>query len=174
MLGGAFGCGPIAVAPQPPLEVADAIVVLGNRPPVDRDGNVQPETRRRVATGVGLWFRGLAPVIVMTGGPAPFGVVEADVMRDAAVRLGVPPERVLTERASTDTIGNARGTVSMLCRQGLQRAGACRPSVIIVSSPTTWAGPGRCLNARGLACSWQRLRHRRSVTITSALPGTSA
>jgi len=128
-------CGRIRVEPQPPLKTADAIVVLGNRPPVDAEGNVQPETLRRVKTGVRLWYLGLAPVLLMTGGPAPFGVVEADVMRTLAIRLGVPPERILTERRSRDTVGNARGSVALLCGRAGKPGADCSPEVIVVSSP---------------------------------------
>src|SRR5690606_31295793 len=52
---------PPAVEPRP----AEAIVVLGNRPPVLPDGSIAPETARRVRRGVALYERGLAPVLVM-------------------------------------------------------------------------------------------------------------
>lgn len=129
-------CGPIVVGPQPMLERAEAVVVLGNRPPVDRQGRVQPETYRRVKQGVALWYRGLAPILVMTGGPAPYGVVEADIMRDLAVRWGVPSERIVRERRSQNTIENARQTVALLCaKRPAAPPASCEPRIIVVSSP---------------------------------------
>lgn len=113
------------------LRRADVIVVLGNRPPVDAEGNVMPETRRRVEAGVELFKAGLAEEMVMAGGPAPHDRVEAEVMRDLAVELGVPAHAIRMERRSRDTIENARNTVALLCG-GMQ---PCYPSVIVVSSP---------------------------------------
>lgn len=126
------GCATLLVETAEPLTPAEAIVVLGNRPPADANGRVLPETARRVRHGVRLFRRGLAPRMVMTGGPAPHGLVEADVMKDLAVRLGVAPEAIATERASRSTVENARLTVEMLCA-GLD--GGCSPRVIVVSSP---------------------------------------
>jgi uncharacterized SAM-binding protein YcdF (DUF218 family) len=119
--------------PQQPLAPAEAIVVLGSGPPVDKDGRPQAELKRRVAQGVKVFQQGLAPVLVMTGGNTYLNYYEADVMRDAAVKLGVPESAIRREREARDTIGNARGTINLLC-QGKERS-TCAPSVIVVSSP---------------------------------------
>jgi uncharacterized SAM-binding protein YcdF (DUF218 family) len=113
------------------LRGADVIVVLGNRPPTDADGHVMPETRRRVEAGVALFQAGLAEGMVMAGGPAPDGRVEAEVMRDLAVELGVPARAIRMERRSRDTIENARNTLELLCDGPYP----CYPSIIVVSSP---------------------------------------
>ena len=113
------------------LRMADVIVVLGNRPPTDADGNVMPETRRRVEAGVELFEAGLAEGMVMSGGPAPHGRVEAEVMRDLAVELGVPASAIRIEGRSRDTIENARNTLALLC----DGPRPCCPSIIVVSSP---------------------------------------
>ena len=126
-----LGCGSTLLPPTTPLRQADAIVVLGNRPPTDAAGHVMPETRRRVERGVALFHAGLADTLVMTGGPAPHGRVEAEVMRDLALSLGVPAEAVRVEPRSTDTIENARYTVALLC----EGEALCFPSVIVVSTP---------------------------------------
>lgn len=126
-----------ACSPRPPvtsapsLPRADAIVVLGNRPPVDADGKVRPELRRRVETGVRLWKEGRAPLLVMTGGPAPSGHVEAEVMRELAVTLGVPRDAIRVEGRSRDTIENAGFTLAMLC----EADASCEPRLLVVSSP---------------------------------------
>lgn len=125
-------CTPHALVPPTRTpERAHAIVVLGNRPPVDPDGNVRPELRRRVETGVRLFHEGVAPRLVMAGGPAPSGHVEAEVMRELAISLGVPEEVIVVEPSSTDTIENAGFTVALLC-------GAdplCSPRLVVVTSP---------------------------------------
>lgn len=126
-----------ACSPLPPTRThappadADAIVVLGNRPPVDERGQVRPELRRRVETGVRLWREGRAPLLVMTGGLAPSGHVEAEVMRELAVSLGVPREAIRVEGRSQDTIENAGFTLALLCGD---RA-TCEPHLLVVSSP---------------------------------------
>ncbi len=110
------------------LRRADAIVVLGNRPPL-RGGEVAPETGRRVRRGVELWRRGLAPVLVVTGGSVR--PTEAEVMARFAEELGVPREAIVLEDRARDTAENARFTIEALCAG--QRE--CAPRVIVVSSP---------------------------------------
>lgn len=114
----------------PPLRPADAIVVLGNRPPVDALGRPRPEVRRRVDAGVALHRMGLAPRLLMTGGKSG-GYVEAEVMRDVALELGAPPAAILLEGASQSTITNARNSIRLLRRT----MGKSAVSVIVVSSP---------------------------------------
>ncbi|MBO6934472.1 MAG: YdcF family protein [Deltaproteobacteria bacterium] len=124
------GCA--TVPPPHGLGPADAIVVLGNRPPVEPDGSVRFETRKRVEAGVRVYRRGLAPILLMAGGPAPSGHVEAEVMRDLAIELGVPASAIRIEPRSTDTIENARFSVALLC-EGQEEP--CTPHVIVVTSP---------------------------------------
>ena len=141
---GSLGC---ASLPQPaPLRQADAIVVLGNRPPVDEQGRVRPETRARVEAGVRAYRQGLAPVLLMTGGPAPSGAVEAEVMRALAIELGVPAEAILTEPRSSDTIDNARFSMALLCEG---EAEPCIPAVIVVTSPYHLERAGRLFECAG-------------------------
>lgn len=132
---GALGCGaPLGrelFVPARPLTRADAIVVLGNRPPRGPDGRIAPELERRVRRGVELYQQGLAPRLVVTGGPAPGGGTEAEVMAAHARALGVPDGAIVREDRSRDTAENARFSVAALC--GGRRA--CRPRVIVVSSP---------------------------------------
>jgi uncharacterized SAM-binding protein YcdF (DUF218 family) len=119
--------------PEEPLFPAEAIVVLGYGPPVEKDGSLKPELKRRVAQGVKLYEQGLAPALVMTGGNTYADYYEADVMRDLAAALGVPEAAILREREAFDTITNARDTVALLC-QGREPE-TCAPEVILVSSP---------------------------------------
>lgn len=113
------------------LRRADAIVVLGNRPPLDENGQVAPETARRVRRGVALFQAGLAPLMVVTGGRSPSGAIEADVMAAYARELGVPEEAILREPRARDTAENAGYSIALLCEDRAD----CAPSVIVVSSP---------------------------------------
>jgi uncharacterized SAM-binding protein YcdF (DUF218 family) len=110
----------------------EAIVVLGNRPPTDVSGRVMPETNRRVERGVELYQRGHAPILLMTGGPAPRGAIESEVMRSLAVELGVPEDAIRIETKSRNTIENARFTKQLLSEQG---EATHRPKIILVTSP---------------------------------------
>ncbi len=130
----AAGCGVPGrelFLPTVPLHRADAIVVLGNRPPLDEDGHVAPETARRVERGAELFREHLAPRLVVTGGRDPDGTVEADVMARYAEELGVPASAIVREGRARDTAENAGYSVAALCGG---RAG-CHPRVIVVSSP---------------------------------------
>lgn len=119
--------------PAPPLgEEAEAIVVLGNRPPVEPDGRLRHETRRRLERGLELLGAGHAPLLLLVGGPYPGGGTEAEVMADHARHAGVPSEALLLETSSTNTVENARESVRLLCAE---RGASCHPDIILVSSP---------------------------------------
>ncbi len=110
-------------------ETIDAIVVLGHRPPLEKQ-SVEYETRARVEHGVALWRARRAPVVLMTGGRSTPETIEADVMADYAISLGVPTSAILRERDSRDTIENARFSIPML-RRALNVA---TPRVLLVTS----------------------------------------
>ncbi len=83
----------------------DAIVVLGY--PADGDGNPTPEGLSRVSEAVREYERGVAPRILISGGPAHNRFVEADVMAAAAAAQGIPPSAIFVETKARDTIQNA-------------------------------------------------------------------
>jgi uncharacterized SAM-binding protein YcdF (DUF218 family) len=121
--------GACASVPAPTAAVAaDAILVLGHRPPLHQ-GVIESELRARVDHGVALYRAGRAPWLLMSGGESTPGVVEADVMGTHAERQGVPAGAILRERASRDTIENVRMSVALL-RARLQRA----PRLLLVTS----------------------------------------
>ena len=66
----------------------DAIIVLGT--PSRLDGTPSPEQRERVLEGVREYRAGIAPRIIMTGGPAHNHFVEAHTMAELAASQGVP------------------------------------------------------------------------------------
>lgn len=81
---------------------SDAIVVLGA---AQYDGRPSPVLKARLDHAVDLYRRGVAPVIIMTGGQAPGDTVsEAVVSRRYAIRQGVPAAAILTERGGMTTV----------------------------------------------------------------------
>ncbi|MDB4971749.1 MAG: hypothetical protein JWN48_90 [Myxococcaceae bacterium] len=108
----------------------DAIVVLGHRPPLGPEG-LEYETRARVEQGVALHREGRAPWLLFSGGPSTPEAIEADVMASYATEHGAATAAVLRERASRDTIENARLSVALLREKlGLTRA----PRLLLVTS----------------------------------------
>ena len=107
-----------ALIENDPLHPADAILVLAGD---SREGD-------RVRHAVGLFKRGLAPLLVLSGTPMGFRTHEADVMRRHAEFLGVPSSRILTVRHNTDSTKEEAGVVvPTLKRRGLK-------NVILVTS----------------------------------------
>ncbi|MFY0527100.1 YdcF family protein [Archangium gephyra] len=75
-----------------------------------------------------LYHQGLAPRLLFSGGVGLHPPSEARVMRDLAVRLGVPPEACLLEEQSHSTEQNARFSAELLRSLGARR-------VVVVSDP---------------------------------------
>lgn len=82
----------------------DTIVVLGT--PSKSDGTPSPEQRERVLEGVREYKAGIAPHIIMTGGPAHNHFVEAHTMAQLAAAQGVPSSDILEEPQALNTIQN--------------------------------------------------------------------
>lgn len=126
LLGSAFGlavaCGSLValghyLAPEDPLERADAIIALSG------------DQGARVRTAVELWKQGFAPVIVFAGASLDVSSPpSAELMKREALRLGVPAERVLIEPYSQTTAENASRVVDMLAAHNIKTA-------ILVTSP---------------------------------------
>lgn len=115
-LGGLVALGHY-LAPEDPLERADAIVALSG------------DQGARTRTAVELWKQGLAPVIVFAGASLdPASPPSAELMKREALRLGVPADRVLVEPYSGTTEENATRVVDMLAAHNIKTA-------ILVTSP---------------------------------------
>ena len=74
---------------------------------MQRNGGLGGAAGRRVLRGSETYGRGIAPVVVVSGGRRWHGCVEADVMRDALVALGVPDSAIIREMSSLNTAQNA-------------------------------------------------------------------
>jgi uncharacterized SAM-binding protein YcdF (DUF218 family) len=82
----------------------DTIIVLGT--PANADGTPSPEQRDRTLEGVREFKAGIAPHLILTGGPAHNQFVEAHVMATLAIAQGVPPSAVIEEDQAQNTVQN--------------------------------------------------------------------
>ena len=82
----------------------DTLIVLGT--PAKLDGTPSPELRERIDESVREYKAGVAPHLIMTGGPAHNRFVEGEVMADSAVAGGVPRDAIVVEGQAKDTIQN--------------------------------------------------------------------
>jgi uncharacterized SAM-binding protein YcdF (DUF218 family) len=98
----------------------DAIIVLGSK--VDSDGNPTPEQLARVTEGVREYERGVAPRLILTGGPTHDGFVEARVMARAAEAQGIPASALWLDPQAMDTIQNACNSERILQAHGWRSA----------------------------------------------------
>ena len=105
----------------------DTIIVLGT--PANPDGTPSPEQRERTLEGVREYRAGVAPRIIMSGGPAHNHYVEADVMAALAGRNGVQDSAILEEGKSQNTVQNAYYSVKIMQSHGWH-------SAEVVSSPS--------------------------------------
>lgn len=105
---------------------SDVVVVLGAR--VQPDGQPSPALRARIEKAVDLYRQGVAPRLLFSGGVGLHPPAEARVMKELAVRLGVPAEACLLEEQSHSTEQNARFSAEVLRALGARR-------VVVVSDP---------------------------------------
>ena len=95
------------------------------------------ETRPRGSVAVG------EILVVTSGGRKWEGIVEADALRDAVARDGVPPAAVLRERCSFSTRENAEYVARLLGRRGID-------GVILVTNGWHMARAAALFRAQGL------------------------
>jgi uncharacterized SAM-binding protein YcdF (DUF218 family) len=112
-----LGPGFVLDTPQPAPQPADAIVVISG-----------DEQMARFQEGVTLYESGYGKYLVFSGAAFDNGTSNADVMRELAVRRGVPEQAILEEPLGEDTWGNALHTRQVLERYGVR-------SALLVTSP---------------------------------------
>ena len=105
---------------------ADVIVVLGAAQYV---GRPSPVLRARLDHAISLWTRGLAPVLIVTGGKGAGDTTsEGAVSRQYALRHGVPDSAILVESQGRTTQESLETVANMMQARDLDRA-------ILVSDP---------------------------------------
>ena len=104
----------------------DAIVVMGA---AQYDGRPSPVLRARLDHALALYRRGLAPLVVVTGGNQPGDrFTEAAVGAQFLVAQGVPAGAIVQETAGQTSWQSLEAVGALLRARGLQR-------VLLVSDP---------------------------------------
>lgn len=116
---------------KPPLtsliqEKYNAIIILGY--PATKDGMPSPIMRERVIKAVELFNEGYANYIICSGGNAHNKYVEADIMINLAMSLGIPHNCLIREGRSVNTYGNILNSVEIMKKKDWE-------SAIVVTSP---------------------------------------
>ena len=105
---------------------SDAIVVLGAAQYV---GRPSPVLRARLDHAIALWSRGLAPLLIVTGGTGLGDTTsEGAVSREYALKHGIPDSAILVESQGRTTRESLEVVAEMMHGRDLDRA-------ILVSDP---------------------------------------
>jgi uncharacterized SAM-binding protein YcdF (DUF218 family) len=105
---------------------ADAICVLGA---AEYDGKPSPILRARLDQARSLYNRGIAPLIITTGGGGGDEFSEGAVGRDYLMATGVPEDAIIAETKSKNSEESARRVGIIAHANGLHK-------LVIVSDPT--------------------------------------
>ena len=101
-----FAAALTIIGEQDTTKAADVIIVLGSG--LRDDGRPGPALTRRSRHGAELWHRGIAPLIICTGGQSEYYPrTEADACRQILLERGLPLDAVLMEERSRSTEENA-------------------------------------------------------------------
>jgi uncharacterized SAM-binding protein YcdF (DUF218 family) len=104
----------------------DAIVVLGA---AQYDGTPSPQLAARLDHVVTLYDRGVAPLVVVTGGKQPSDrFTEAESSAAYLTERGVPGDAIAMESAGRSTYESLANTAELLRQRGLD-------SVVVVTDP---------------------------------------
>jgi uncharacterized SAM-binding protein YcdF (DUF218 family) len=104
----------------------DAIVVLGA---AQYDGRPSPQLAARLDHVIALWPRGVAPIVVVTGGKQPEDrFTEAEASARYLVDHGVPEDALVFENAGRSTYESLEGVADELHARGLR-------TVLLVTDP---------------------------------------
>lgn len=104
----------------------DAIVVMGV---AQYDGRPSPQLRARLDHVVTLWSRGVADVVVTTGGNQPGDrFTEAEASANYLIDAGVPESAILQETVGTSTYESLVAVDAALDARGMAR-------IVIVTDP---------------------------------------
>jgi len=105
-------------AGETPIHKADAIVVFGA---AEYAGRPSPVYRARLDHGFDLFQKGLAPVVITTGGAAQDpDFSEGGVGRDYLSRRGIPEESLIAETQSSDTAQSAERVANIMRKNGMR------------------------------------------------------
>lgn len=139
----------------------DAIIVLGSR--LDARGNPTPTLLARVTEAVHEYERGVAPRLIVTGGPERDGQTESAAMARLAEAQGVPGSAIVEEPRAENTIENACYAARIMKERGWHSAEVVtsashlpRAGMIFNKVPIAWRGHAApSLAAPTSATTWE-------------------
>src|SRR6267143_5207397 len=116
---GVTGSRIVRAASETPAKKADVIVVFGA---AEYAGRPSPVYRARLDHGYELFQKGLAPVVITTGGAAQDpDFSEGGVGRDYLSRRGIPEKTLIAETQSSDTAQSAVRVANIMRANGMKR-----------------------------------------------------
>lgn len=129
------------VASRDAAAPSDAIVVLGA---AQYRGRPSPVLRARLDHAIGLYARGIAPRLILTGGIAEGDTAsEAAVSRSYVLRAGVPDSAILLENDGRTTSQSLERVAHLLRARRLE-------AVVLVSDPFHLARAAHVARREGL------------------------
>src|ERR1700716_1787140 len=116
---GVTGTRIVRAAAEAPAKKADVIVVFGA---AEYAGRPSPVYRARLDHGYELFQKGMAPVVITTGGAAQDpDFSEGGVGRDYLSRRGIPEKNLIAETQSSDTAQSAVRVANIMRANGMKR-----------------------------------------------------
>jgi uncharacterized SAM-binding protein YcdF (DUF218 family) len=114
---GVTGSRIVRAATEGPLKKADVIVIFGAAEYV---GRPSPVYRARLDHGYELFQKGMAPVVITTGGSAQDpDFSEGGVGRDYLLRRGIPEQALIAETQGSDTAQSAARVANIMRVNGM-------------------------------------------------------
>ncbi len=114
---GVTGSRIVRAAAEAPSEKADVIVVFGA---AEYAGHPSPVYRARLDHGYELFEKGMAPVVITTGGAAQDPEYsEGGVGKDYLLRRGIPELALIAETQGSDTAQSAERVANIMRANGM-------------------------------------------------------
>jgi len=116
---GVTGSRIVEAAGESPAQKADAIVIFGA---AQYAGHPSPVYKARLEHGYELYEKGMAPLIITTGGAGQDpDFSEGGVGRDYLLRRGVPEKSLIAETQGSDTAQSAARVGNIMRVNGMRR-----------------------------------------------------
>lgn len=102
------------------IRPSDVIIVLGSK--IKDDGAPSVHLALRLERTLALYREGLAPKIIVSGGPGIPNHLESQVMRGYLIARGVPTDAIIEDPTGINTAATARNAVSLMARHEFKSA----------------------------------------------------
>lgn len=115
---GLIGTRIVRAASEAPTKKADVIAIFGA---AEYAGRPSPVYRARLDHGYELFQKGMAPVVITTGGSAQDpDFSEGGVGRDYLLRRGIPEQALIAETQGSDTAQSAARVANIMRANGMR------------------------------------------------------